>query len=129
VYNLQTNHYFGVVATDSAGCRAEDQILISIDRPRKVFVPTAFSPNGDLYNDLLLVHGQRSSKVLSFRIYDRWGEMVYEANNFAFNDDQIGWDGTFRGQPLDPAVFVWVLEVEYSDGNTDLYKGNTTLIR
>jgi gliding motility-associated-like protein len=129
VYNLQSNHYFDITATDSAGCRAKDQILISVERPRKVFVPTAFSPNGDLNNDLLLVHGQNTSKVLAFRIYDRWGEMVYEAKNFAFNDDQTGWDGNFKGQPLDPGVFVWVLEVEYIDGETDVYKGNTTLIR
>jgi len=129
VYSLQYNNYFEVFAIDSLGCRSTDQILVSVDKPRKVYVPTAFSPNGDLTNDLLLVHGQKSSKVLEFRIYDRWGEMVYEAKDFPFNDTNTGWDGTFRGQPLDPGVFVWVLEVEYVDGETEVYKGNTTLIR
>jgi gliding motility-associated-like protein len=129
VYSLQYSNYFEAYVLDSLGCRAEDQVLISIERPRKVFVPTAFSPNGDLTNDLLLVHGQKTSKALSFRVYDRWGEMVYEAKDFDFNDPNTGWDGTFRGQAMDPGVYVWVLQVQYVDGMTELYKGNTTLIR
>jgi gliding motility-associated-like protein len=129
VYSLQYSNYFEAYVLDSLGCRAEDQVLISIERPRKVFVPTAFSPNGDLTNDLLLVHGQKTSKALTFRVYDRWGEMVYEAKDFDFNDPNTGWDGTFRGEAMDPGVYVWVLEVQYVDGVTELYKGNTTLIR
>ncbi|MBL7828643.1 MAG: choice-of-anchor L domain-containing protein [Saprospiraceae bacterium] len=129
VYNLEYANFFEIRAIDSLGCRAEDQILVSVEKPRKVFVPTAFTPNGDFVNDLLLVHGQKTSKALNFRIYDRWGEIVYEAKDFAFNDETIGWDGTFRGQPMDPGVYVWVLEVEYVDGETEVYKGNTTLIR
>lgn len=129
VYNLEYSNFFEVQVIDSLGCRSEDQILISVEKPRKVHVPTAFSPNGDFVNDLLLVHGQKTSKVLIFRIYDRWGEIVYEARDFPFNDEQTGWDGTFRGQPMDPGVYVWVLEVEYVDGETEVYKGNATLIR
>jgi len=129
VYSLENNHYFEVYAIDDFGCRSEDQILVSVDKPRRVHVPTAFSPNGDFVNDLLLVHGQKNSTALMFRIYDRWGEMVYEAKDFAFNDENTGWDGNFRGQPMDPGVYVWVLEVEYVDGAKEVYKGNTTLIR
>ena len=129
VYDLQHSTYFEVFAIDSLGCRASDKILISVDKPRRVFVPTAFSPNGDFINDLLLVHGQNNSKAVLFRIYDRWGEMLYEARDFAFNDENIGWDGNFRGQPMDPGVYVWYLEVEYVDGAKESFKGNTTLIR
>ncbi len=129
VYSLQSPTYFEVVVTDTAGCRAQDQILVSVIRQRKVFVPTGFSPNGDFTNDLLLVHGQSNSKALDFKVYDRWGEMVFQLQNFAFNDDSMGWDGSFRGQPCDPGVYVWVLEVEYVDGVKEVFKGNTTLIR
>ena len=129
VYNLEYSEYFEVTAIDSLGCRASDMVYIQVDKPRKVFVPTAFSPNGDFINDLLLVHGQKTSKALLFRVFDRWGEMVYEAKNFAFNDENTGWDGTFRGQEMDPGVYIWILEVEYVDGATEVYKGNTTLIR
>lgn len=129
VYSLEYNHYFQVRVTDSLGCRAEDQVLVAIEKPRKVYVPTAFTPNGDFTNDRLLVHGQKTSKALVFRVYDRWGEMVYEGKDFAFNDENTGWDGTFRGEPMDPGVYVWVLEVEYADGAREMYKGDTTLIR
>jgi hypothetical protein len=55
--------------------------------------------------------------------------MVYEAANFAFNDENTGWDGSFRGQPMNPGVFIWVLEAEFADGYTEIFRGNTTLVR
>ena len=129
VYSLEFPTYFEVVVTDSLGCKADDQILVSVEKPRKVFVPTGFTPNGDFTNDLLLVHGQSNSKALDIKVYDRWGELVFQLNNFAFNDETMGWDGTFRGQPSDPGIYVWILEVEYVDGVREVFKGNTTLIR
>jgi gliding motility-associated-like protein len=129
VYNLDYQNYFEVLVTDSLGCSAEDQILVTVEKPRKVFVPTAFSPNDDLTNDRLLVHGQQTSRALNFRVFDRWGEMIYEAKNFNFNDPDVGWDGTFRDKPADPGVYVWVLEVQYVDGVVEVFRGNTTLIR
>jgi len=129
VYSLGHPTYFEVVVTDSLGCRAQDQILVSVEKQRKVFVPTGFTPNGDFSNDLLLVHGQSNSKALDFKVFDRWGEMVFQVKDFAFNDDSMGWDGTFRNQPCDPGIYVWMLEVEYVDGVREVFKGNTTLIR
>lgn len=129
VYSLEFSTYFEVVVTDSMGCRAEDQILVSVSKPRKVYVPTGFTPNGDFTNDLLLVHGQSNSKAMDFKVFDRWGELVFQLKDFAFNDDSMGWDGTFRGQPCEPGIYVWVLEAEYVDGVREVFKGNTTLIR
>ena len=129
VYSLEFPTYFEVVVTDSMGCRAEDQILVSVSKPRKVYVPTGFTPNGDFTNDLLLVHGQSNSKAMDFKVFDRWGELVFQLKDFAFNDDSMGWDGTFRGQPCEPGIYVWVLEAEYVDGVREVFKGNTTLIR
>jgi hypothetical protein len=62
-------------------------------------------------------------------VFDRWGELVYEDHNFPVNDSTRGWDGQFRGQDCDPAVYAWVAEVEYLDGYREVVKGNTTLIR
>ncbi len=128
VINLLFQHEFTVAVKDSVGCIARDEIIIMLEKPRRVFVPTGFTPNGDQTNDILLTHGQKNTKVLNFRIYDRWGELVYEAKNFLLNDVS-GWDGTFRGKPADPGVFVWLLEVEYMDGAQEVFRGNTTLIR
>ncbi|MBV6440156.1 MAG: hypothetical protein EPGJADBJ_01819 [Saprospiraceae bacterium] len=129
VDSLYYSRYFEVRVVDSLGCIGEDRVQVIVEKPRKVFVPTGFSPNGDLSNDLLLVHGQSSARVLEFRVFDRWGEMVYEAKDFPLNDDTIGWDGNFRGKAMDPGVYVWVLQVEYMDGVKEVFKGNTTLIR
>jgi gliding motility-associated-like protein len=129
VEKLFQQRWFKVTAVDANGCEAEDRILISVERPRRIFVPTGFSPNDDSENDRLVVHGQNSAKVTSFRVYDRWGEMVFETLDIPVNDVASGWDGTFRGKALDPGVYVWVVEATYLDGQKEVLHGNTTLIR
>ncbi|HOY06777.1 MAG TPA: choice-of-anchor L domain-containing protein [Saprospiraceae bacterium] len=129
VYSLFYENYFDITVIDSLGCPAQDRVRITVEKPRRIFVPTGFSPNGDSSNDRLLVHGQQSAHVRDFRLYDRWGELVFETGDFTPNDPEKGWDGNFRGSPMDPGVYVWVLEVEYMDGITEVLHGNTTLIR
>lgn len=129
VYDLHYENYFEITVIDSLGCPAQDRVRITVEKPRRIFVPTGFTPNGDNNNDRLLVHGQISAHVLSFRLYDRWGELIYDTGDFVPNDTEKGWDGNFKGQPMDPGVYVWVLEVEYMDGIREILRGNTTLIR
>ncbi|MBK6994596.1 MAG: gliding motility-associated C-terminal domain-containing protein [Lewinellaceae bacterium] len=126
-----TTNTYHLTVTDANGCTGKDEIRVTVEKPRGVYVPTGFTPNGDFENDLLVVHGksQQVRKVLVFKIFDRWGELIYEDHNFSVNDTTRGWDGSFRGQPCDPAVFVWLLEAEYKDGHIDLLKGNVTLLR
>ena len=88
-----------------------------------LFVPTAFSPNGDSYNDVECVYG-KCIKSMLFSIYDRWGEKVFETN-----DQTKCWDGTYKGEPLNPAVFVYTLEASLSTGETKSLKGNIGLVR
>lgn len=116
-------------AVDSAGCEARDRITVNVRKDRDILVPTGFSPNGDGNNDLLLVHGLNGTRILRFRVFDRWGELVYERSDFVVNDPAVGWDGTFRGQPLNPGVFVWYMEAEYIDGYRETKRGQTTLIK
>ncbi len=125
-----TNTYF-ITVTDDNGCTGKASRQVVVEKPRGVYVPTGFSPNGDQENDRLVVHG-KSRQVLNvtlFRVYDRWGELVYEDRNFNVNDDQRGWDGQWRGKDCDPGVFVWYLEAEYADGYQEAMKGEVTLIR
>ncbi|PWH86454.1 DUF7948 domain-containing protein [Brumimicrobium oceani] len=88
-----------------------------------VFVPNAFSPNGDGENDVLYIRSLIVEEV-TFKIYNRWGEMVYESTSM-----HEGWDGTFRGKLLDPDVYDYYLEGYCIDGQEFLIKGNITLIR
>lgn len=88
-----------------------------------IFVPNTFTPNNDGNNDLLFVRG-RAVRELEFKVFDRWGEKVFETN-----DQKIGWDGTYKGKPVDPAVFVYHLTVFCVDGQRFFTKGNVTVVR
>ncbi len=125
-----TNTY-SVVITDENGCTAKASIQIKIEKPRGVYVPTGFSPNGDQTNDLLVVHGKgkQIKSIRRFEVYDRWGELVYRDLDFAVNDVARGWDGQFRNAACDPGVYIWLVEVEYIDGVIDLEKGSVTLVK
>ncbi|MFT4759250.1 MAG: gliding motility-associated-like protein [Paraglaciecola sp.] len=123
---------FTITVIDENGCEAEDAIVVFLDTPRAVVVPTGFSPDGnDALNQGLHVHGRSRlvDEISSFQVFDRWGEQVYEANNFGINDTSVGWDGTFAGEALMSGVYVWVVEVVYVDGRTEVLRGHTTLIR
>lgn len=122
-----TNYELRIV--DENGCTAEDMIMIVVEKERDAYVPSGFTPNGDNNNDRLIVHGKDIATVKIFRIYDRWGEMVFEDMDFNANDASRGWDGTFNGQPMNPGVFIWYTEVEFIDNSVEVFKGNSTLLR
>lgn len=121
--------YYELYGIDAAGCEAIDRIQIRVAKFRKTRVPTGFTPNENLLNDRLIVHGTAGTKVLTFQVFDRWGELVYEARDFDVNDESIGWDGTFRSREMPNGVYVWLAEVEYEDGLKEVLKGSTQLIR
>ena len=88
-----------------------------------VYVPNVFSPNGDGFNDILMVRGKAVAEM-QFIIYDRWGEKVFETT-----DINAGWDGTYKGEPMNLAVFVYMLTGKYKNGDAIDEKGNFTLLR
>ena len=122
-----------LLVTDENGCKGEDLINIFVREFRSVEVPTGFSPGegGPALNDLLHVHGSSFmvEKIHRFQVFDRWGELLYEAVDFPINDPVTGWDGTFKGKEMPAGVYVWYLEVDFVDGSSESYKGHTTLIR
>lgn len=117
-------------ARDAEGCSATDQIAITVDKRRSVYVPNAFSPNGDGNNDYFTVYaGADVREVKLFRIFDRWGNLIFEAGPLRPNEPILGWDGSFRGTAMAPAVFVFYAEVEFVDGLIELVKGDVVLLR
>ena len=121
---------YKITAVDAKGCEAETTVFIRVRKERMVLVPTGFAPNGKkAENHALHVHGKEGTTVKTFRIFDRWGEMLYEGADFAVNDLEAGWDGTFKGQDMPSGVYVWYLVVEYVDGLSESFQGETTLIR
>jgi len=127
--NVPYQTSFTLQVTDENGCYDEDIITIFAKKSNPVFVPTGFTPNGNSANDRLLVHGKEGIQVLNFSIYDRWGELLFEARDFEVNDPLSGWDGSFRGKPMNGGVYIWRLEVAFEDGNREVFTGSSTLIR
>ena len=119
---------YEIVAIDSVGCEASDRIQVIVEKKRFVVVPTGFSPNGDGQNDQLLIHGRDGTMIDKFQVFDRWGELVYQREDFLINDP-TGWDGLFRGQDAPVGLYVWYMEVTYPDDSQDVLRGQTTLIR
>lgn len=112
-------------------CQAEDNLLITvreITRPH-LYLPSSFSPNHDGINDRFSVYGNDQVLGIGFMaVYDRWGNALYEERNLAVNDPAAGWDGTYRNKRMDPGVYVFVVEVVFTDGTKKLYKGDITLM-
>jgi gliding motility-associated-like protein len=115
---------------DENGCSASDDITVVVIKDRPVYIPSAFSPNDDGINDVFTVYGGKSvTEIKSFLVFNRWGESVHEYFGFSPNDPAAGWDGTHRGEKMQPAVFTWYAEVAFIDGRIELYKGDVTLYR
>ncbi len=120
-----------VSASDSDGCISTKFITIFVDTSTEVFIPNAFSPNGDGINDRLIVYGKQAS-VLSideFNVYDRWGNQLTNLNGLTLNNESEGWDGKFRGKDVNNGVYIWKLNITYLDGSTEILAGEVTLIR
>ena len=116
--------WYHVTITDSVGCSLTDSLLITVNENcGPIYLPTAFSPNGDGWNDILYVMGN-CIKEMDLIIYDRWGNKVFESTN-PIN----GWDGTYKGQPMNTGTYVFSLEVTDMNNNLISRKGNVTLIR
>ncbi|MFN5069675.1 MAG: PKD domain-containing protein [Bacteroidota bacterium] len=112
-----------LIAFNNGPCPDTACRLITVRFTPVIDVPNAFSPNGDGQNDILLVKG-RGVQSIVFRVFNRWGEKVFESNDLNF-----GWDGTFKGEPQEMDVYAWTLNAVL-DGNIPIFKsGNATLIR
>jgi gliding motility-associated-like protein len=114
-----------VLVTDTSGCADSACMVVNVEQPcGKIFVPDAFSPNGDRENDLECVYGN-CIETISFRIFDRWGNEVFETND----PNQNCWDGKYKGQLMNSAVFVYYLDAVLTNGDKVSQKGNITLVR
>ncbi len=127
----QFSQTYLITARDSNGCTASAPLQLLVRRDRPVGVPTAFSPNGDGNNDVIFIFAQEGvlREINYFRIFDRWGEEVFFEENFQPNDPAFGWDGMLDGEFMNPAVFVFVAEVVFDDGTTDVIDGDFSLVK
>ncbi len=132
VVNPDQTTTYTVNALNDFGCHDDDSITIFVEHPNQTIqVPTAFSPNGDGLNDVVTVLAVDGGDhtVLNFRIFNRWGEKVFENYDFPPNDHAEGWDGMIKGEEAELSVYAYFTEVLLENGRTKTVKGNITLIR
>jgi gliding motility-associated-like protein len=121
---------YTVTATSPWGCKASDEVTVNAACDGSVFYfPNTFTPNGDGDNDMFYPQGLGLKVVSLFRIYSRWGEVIFNAENIPANSPEAGWDGSFRGQQLKPDVYVYVAVTRCADGQAVEVKGDISLIR
>lgn len=124
--NADTWYYLTV--TDPDGCSARDSLLVEVINDRNVFIPTAFSPNGDGINDQFFIHSRRPAEIVSLQIFDRWGNLLFQNENTSTNDPIYGWDGRSRGRPMNDGVFFYLARLRFLDEQEVEYKGELVLL-
>lgn len=123
------NTEYNVEVTNRAGCTAKDKVNVFVTcNDNNVFIPNTFSPNNDGSNDVFYPRGKGLVKIKSLRIYNRWGNVVFDKSSFNANDPSAGWDGTFKGTKLLADVFIYTMEVVCDGGFVLNYNGNISLL-
>ncbi len=105
-------------------CVGYDSIHIRYIKGPEIYVPSAFSPNGDGQNDIFRPIPVGMTKILYFKVYDRWGNLVYQTKDY-----MKGWGGEYKGQPAPQGAYVWMVKATDFNGKKITKKGSVLLIR
>ncbi|HEX6913819.1 MAG TPA: PKD domain-containing protein [Chitinophagaceae bacterium] len=121
---------YTVRVKNAAGCVAQDQVNVFVTcNQANIFVPNTFTPNGDGMNDVFYIRGNGVFAVKSLRIFNRWGEMIFEKKDISANIPTDGWNGLFKGVPASTDTYVYQLEVLCTNSEVVKYNGTVSLIR
>jgi gliding motility-associated-like protein len=126
---VETTTYQLLIST-LEGCTTAESITIIVERPRKLYIPNVFSPNGDGRNDVFRVFpGPGVQQIVQAQIFDRWGGLVFEAGNYTPDATQPTWDGTVGGNLMSSGVFTYTIKVLFIDGQVERFSGSVLLLR
>lgn len=126
---METTRYQLTIG-NSENCTLTEAITLFVEKPRRVYIPNAISPNNDGVNDVFRLYPSLSvERILRTRVFDRWGALVFEAENYVPDNTQPIWDGAFRGETMQSAVFTYVVEVQFVDGVVLPFTGALHLVR
>ncbi len=118
---------YELTVVDTDGCEGRDDIMILVDKARKVYIPNGFTPNNDGLNEIWTVYpGPGVRSIKSIHLFDRWGNLVYQEQGESLFPD--GWDGVFDGKLMNPGVFAYLVQVEFIDGRIFTYRGDVTMV-
>jgi gliding motility-associated-like protein len=124
-----TSSSYTLTIKDLNGCIAQARTQLRVNTNRVLYPPNVISPNGDGKNDFFNLFGKGVQDIRWLRVYDRWGSQLYEVEHLPINDEMQGWNGAFKGQPVNPGVFVWQAMVTFIDGVSEIFSGDVTVSR
>jgi gliding motility-associated-like protein len=128
--NPQKTTKYTVQVEDRHGCtNSGDITVIVVCGKDNFFVPNTFSPNGDGRNEVFYPKGTGLFRIKSMRVFNRWGEVVFEKKEFPANDPSAGWNGTYKGKPASPDAYIYTMEILCENNTVIPVKGNVTLLR
>lgn len=128
--NPQFTTKYAVTITDRYGCTGKGEVTVKVVcNGQNFFIPNTFSPNGDGRNDVFYLRGSGLDRAKILRIFNRWGEMVFEKYDMPVNTASAGWDGNWKGKKANADVYIYQLEIYCKNGELITYSGNVTLIR
>lgn len=122
---------FSLIVTGPLSCKSEAEFTVRVFdcKEENIFIPNTFTPNGDGLNDKFYPIGYGVKLVKDFYVYNRWGEIVYEAHDFALNDPKIGWDGSYKGEKIMGDVFMYYINAICEKGDYLKLKGDISLVK
>lgn len=114
---------YSVRVRNADGCASSDLINVKDSCPLLIWIPNAFSPNTDNLNDVFRFGGNFKARKYELKIYNRWGEKLFETN-----DPAVGWDGTFRGARVQEGVYIYSISAVDTNGERRSFRGDFTLV-
>ena len=122
---------YQLVATDNlSGCADSASVQVTVQTCEKVYIPNAFSPNFDNVNDYFELFAEECfTRLISWRVFDRWGGLVYEVADQPLNKTFVGWDGQARGQAAEQGVYTYELLLERDNGTLKKTGGEVVVLR
>ncbi len=122
---------YTMTITDWNGCVDSALITVFVDPKRPIYIPNAFSPNNDGVNDVFTAYsGPAARRIQRMQVFNRWGDRVFDGANIPMGElSNAGWNGRFKGEDLNPGVYVYVIDVEFVDSVVESYRGDIALLR
>jgi gliding motility-associated-like protein len=121
---LRSDTRFALMVTDNGGCVGYDTVFVKVYVGPTYYIPNAFSPNGDGINDVFRAIPPGITKTEYFRVFNRWGQMIFETHDY-----MKGWDGTYIGKPQPTGAYVWIIKGVDKYGKTVQMRGTVILVR
>lgn len=130
LYTPPRTFKYRITVRDTNNCPAADERMVVVETGRRVYIPNVFKPQSSTLNSLFFISGGPDvDQIELFRVFDRWGQKVHEAQGVGPGDESAGWDGSIRGEPATPGVYMYHAEIRFIDGQVERFTGDVLVVR